>query len=160
MDEQSKSEPKLPNWLVHSETLDFTPALVVALRGAIELIDVLGYEARLILRGGEEVVYFADPDQSGRVIGCIVFSVDGEGPYKQIWIWLSYVEPDMRRKGVFKQLWFALEQITRAKGISKIVGAVRFSNAPMNAAALSRGRLLDHSVYVKRVTPSVAGENR
>jgi GNAT superfamily N-acetyltransferase len=140
---------QLPKWLKYSPQLDFTPAVVLALKGALEIIGERGYEPRLIIRGDQEAVWFEDPHDGDKPLGCIVFTVDGEGSYSRIWIYLSYTVPEARRKGVHAQLWMALERIARARGVAKISGAVRADNEPMSAAAKSRGRVGQYVMFEK-----------
>lgn len=144
---------KLPSWLKYSRQLDFTPAVLLALKGCVEIIGGGGYEPRMIVRGEHEVVWFEDPDRAGLPIGCIVFDVDGEGPYSRAWILLSYTLPEFRRKGVHAQLWLALETIARARGIAKIAGAVRADNEGMKMAATSRGRTGQYIIFEKVMVP-------
>lgn len=57
-----------------------------------------------------------------------------------IWIWLSYVKPQYRRKGVFRKMYSRLQQVAIEKKAVKISGGMKFNNLPMMSAARKCGR--------------------
>lgn len=125
----------------YSDRLNFTPALTLALRGSLELLESGLYPHRITIYGQENVIWIGGINRSDPARGCIVFDVDGEDVFKRLWVLLSYVDPTFRRRGIFKQMWEALEVRARELGVRRISGGVAIENGAMQAAALSVGRI-------------------
>jgi ribosomal protein S18 acetylase RimI-like enzyme len=59
-------------------------------------------------------------DQDGKRAGCILLRMQNEGGSKVAWIYLVYVEPSQRRKGLAKELMARSEALARERGARSI----------------------------------------
>lgn len=70
---------------------------------------------------------------------------------KGLWLLLSYVSPDHRRRGVFTAMWSALVEKAKEKKLGFIRSMTNVHNYPMRAAAEKVGRVEDCVRMVYRV---------
>lgn len=89
-------------------------------------------------------------DGAGNPVGFLAYSWDEEA--EEIWIELSFILPEYRRKGIYTALFERLVQIANRKGASSVRSGIHPNNEPMLKAAVSTGRELAPSYDGEYVT--------
>lgn len=89
-----------------------------------------------------EAVYLLE---DWRCIGVIVFVEDSRE--SMIWIYLSYVDPEFRNRGVFRMLWDELVAIGTERQLIRITGGTHHTNHDMQKVMARMGRKLTFLMY-------------
>jgi GNAT superfamily N-acetyltransferase len=76
----------------------------------------------------------------GQIAGFILFGLKSEVQGNPTWIFLSYVYPEYRRRGVYKMMYSCLESHSRSLGSCYTESYVAFNNTAMISAAVALGR--------------------
>lgn len=120
----------------HYEGLNFTPALKLAVRGWLELLEEGLADNALGLAWDQNA--FVAFDEDGEAVGTIVYQ---HFQYrKELWVQQGYVLPEHRGKGVYKELFAACVAKARELKAVRISGGTHPRNAVMRAAAEQQGR--------------------
>lgn len=131
----------------HFDGINFTPALPLALRGVLELIDAGLSDPVLTLDwDAAAIVAFSN----GKPVGVLVWKkLDWR---KEAFIQLGYVLPDHRGQGAYRALWHALIDKAVELKLHHIESGTHLDNAAMRAVARALGRT-EHGVYLQYVLP-------
>jgi GNAT superfamily N-acetyltransferase len=110
------------------EHINYTPAVVLAMRGWLELNDKgIGEQAASVHWEQHGIVAFAD----SKAVGVITWTE--QKPLAAAYAEQVYVIPEWRRKGIFKLMWDELEEWAAEKEFYTI----RLGTHPMNTLARS-----------------------
>ena len=115
--------------------LNFTPALPIAARGWMELMDA-GLVQNCLLLGLDQKAFTYSID--GIIAGVLVF--EHHAYRKEVFVILGYVLPEYRRTGVYRALWLALVEKAKDLKCHHITSGTAAANESMRSAAAALGR--------------------
>lgn len=122
----------------HFEGLNYTPAVELGYRANLELMQLGLGEAVQTLSWDHNAIVAYEADTP---IGVIVWSEEKYN--KHIWVTLSYVLPQHRRKGVFAEMWKALIEKAIVLKVMHIRSMTHARNHRMRDVAKKLGRVED-----------------
>jgi GNAT superfamily N-acetyltransferase len=129
--------------LHQAEQLNGCAALELAVEGWRQLLIKKTASAGLVLlHWDDRVIWF---EHKREVIAVMTYRVMDWN--KTIWIGLSFVCPQWRKRGLYRRMYRALRVIAAKKGIAAIESGISPTNKVMIAAAQRCGRTLSHLVY-------------
>lgn len=121
-----------------------TEALPVAV-DAWHALQVARHCGRLVLISWDDAALLAvRPD--GAPMGIITYRVKPE--WRVIEIWLGFVYPAFRGRGVYRALWGELVKVATFEGAAEIVSGTHTTNTTMRAVAAKLGRT-ESGVYLR-----------
>lgn len=124
----------------HYDGLNRTPALRLALKAQLEIIELGRSELMLNVFWDHQaiVAFVEEPTAAIRPVGVLTWKQDQWA--KQIAIALGYVEPEYRGQGIYRTLWDALIHKAQALDLRHIVSGTHVDNVEMRRVAVSQGR--------------------
>ena len=104
-----------------SESAYKTPAFALIAEGWNEMVQAsLTTDGQALWPvGGDDTVLYTTLD-SGEVVGVLVLASEGAPYARAARVTLAYVEPSMRKKGVFKAMLAAALDVAKSKQMSKV----------------------------------------
>lgn len=122
-------------------------ALPVILRAHAELVSN-GLSEMATLPPDASVLYCIEDDV---VAGVILMEEQSEEGPDALWVYLVWVEPHFRRKGIFNKMWEELHRHAAQRGIPTISLSTQVGNIPMHAAMLSVMGKVTYQIYDYKV---------
>jgi GNAT superfamily N-acetyltransferase len=121
----------------HYEKITHTPAVPLLVEGSAELFRNFSRSERGTFINWDDNAFVAF--YRGLPVGVLSWSLSEWD--KSAVIKLGWVQPGLRRQGVYRKLWEALKSEARQRGLRRIEGATLIENSDMRAVAKAFGRV-------------------
>ena len=122
--------------IVHYDGINRTPALALALRGQLEMLERGLCDPVLNIYWDQQAIVAFGP--GGAPIGVLTWQ--HTKAFKQFDIAIGYVLPDYRAHHIYRRLWRALVAKAAELGVEVIRSSTHVDNLEMQAAAGAQGR--------------------
>jgi GNAT superfamily N-acetyltransferase len=126
------------------EKVNGCKALALCVRGWHELIDAGLTTGNLVCISWDDSVLWAE-DEASKVVAVMTYKASDWN--RTLWISLSFVHPEHRRRGLYSRLYSRALEIAREKLLTKVESGISPQNEAMLAAAKASGRTLSYVVY-------------
>lgn len=130
--------------ILHFASIVNTAALEVAV-DAWHALQEAGHCGGLVLISWDDSALLA-MHPGGLPMGVITYRAKPE--WRAIEVWLGFVYPDFRGRGVYRALWNELVKVAMFEGAAEIVSGTHAANTAMRAVAAKLGRT-ESGVYLR-----------
>ena len=112
-----------------------TPVALFYLKAYAELIEMKLGQPIFTVDNANPAVY---AEINGKVVGHIVYQINTD-PLKTAWIWLSSVDAQYRKRGIYNLMHVEFEKLIRANGSRRIASHVHVNNIARQTSCESVG---------------------